>query len=96
MEDFAPEASGTVCGDQFFQGGVATVIGLPVAFCDLRALAGLAFGRRQLSETEKGFATYVFSTGCNLCDEIDEAVIVIDVSGREFLSFVMPHEKYPD
>lgn len=45
MEDFALEAIWTVCGNQFFQGGVAAVVGLPVAFCDLRALAGLAFER---------------------------------------------------
>lgn len=96
MEDFAPEAAWTIDCDQFFQGGIAAVVGLPIAFCDLRALAGLPFERGELLATEEGFAPYVFATSCNLCDEIDEAVMVIDVSGREFLSFVMPHEKYPD
>ena len=96
MQDFALEALWTVCSDQFFQGRIAAVIGLPVALGDLCALAGFPFERGQLFATEEGFATYVHSPCGNLGDEIHEAVMVIDVSGREFLSFVMPHEKYPD
>lgn len=68
MEDFASEAIWTVCGDQFFQGGIAAVVGFPVALGDLRALAGLPFERGELLATEEGFATYVLSTSCNLGD----------------------------
>jgi len=45
MEDFALEAIGTVRGDQFFQGRIAAVVGLPVTLGDLRALAGFPFER---------------------------------------------------
>lgn len=92
MEDFTPEAVWTVDRDQFFQGGIATVVGLPIAFGDLRALARLPFQRGQLFATEEGFAPYVFSTCCDLGDEIDEAIMVVDVSGSEFLSLIEPHE----
>ncbi|KIV61342.1 hypothetical protein SZ54_4614 [Rhizobium sp. UR51a] len=45
MEDFALEANWSISRDQFFQGGIAAVVGLPVALCDLRALAGFPFER---------------------------------------------------
>ncbi|MNE63665.1 hypothetical protein D3C87_2037020 [compost metagenome] len=45
MEDFAPEAVWTMRGDQFFQGGIAAIVGLPIALGDLRAFAGLPFKR---------------------------------------------------
>lgn len=95
MEDFASEAIWTVCGDQFFQGGIAAVVGLPVALGDLRALAGFPFEGRQLLPAKEGFTTDVFSPCGDFGDEIDEAVMVVDVSGSEFLSLKEPHAKIP-
>ncbi|GEM_PF-4704363 len=95
MEGFAPEAVWTVCGDQFFQGGVAAVVGLPVALGDLRALAGFPFEWGRLFATEEGFTTDVLSPCGDFSDEIDEAVMVVDVSGSEFLSLKEPHAKIP-
>lgn len=95
MQDFALEAIGTISRDQFFQGRIAAIVGLPVAFGDLRALARLPFERGELLATEEGFTTDVFSPCGDFGDEIDEAVMVVDVSGSEFLSLKEPHAKIP-
>lgn len=76
MEDFAPEAIWTISRDQFFQGRIAAVVGLPVTLCDLRALTGFPFERGKGAFRPEGFATDVFATGGSLGDEVDKPVEV--------------------